>query len=626
MARIVILLPRDEMLETARAMAEKYGLDVIEICAVHTSTVLDKLRAVTEAGADIIVARGVQAMLIRRNSALPVVEVRLTGLEVAMLVLKARALAGRPDPSIGLVGFRNMFSDIERVRDLYDVKLVPYFVDAPEQLADSAQAAINDGMDVLIGGDVVCSCASGGKCPSVFIDSCGESIEEACRTARQLAYAVDQQKRNTAELRAILDYTFSGIIQIDAEGVVSHLNHSAEQMLGKNEEQAIGRAIWSFAPSLSRALLEPVLREGQELYSLRLKLNKAAIMASVAPILEGSTPAGAIISINEGRQVELYAADRRNELLFQGYLARFTFDDLVNRSPQAQAMIAQARHFAKFNAPVLILGEFGTEKAELAQSIHNAGDGAANAFVSYNCGAHSEQQTETELFGPQGLVSKAQGVLFLEEISRLSLPHQYRVFQLIAPQRSSSFGDVEVPAGRVRIIASDSRDLAGLVREGSFREDLFYAVSAMTLRVPPLRERPEDIVGWGEYFLQELQKRHGRYIHLSREAWRLMKHSEWSGNLAQLRNLCERLVVLAPRRNVDEIFLQSQLRQTMPPVQRETAPSAIEVRDPRLAHVSELLQKHGGNRTAVASELGVSKTTLWRYMKKLEGLQKTLSE
>ncbi|MPN31150.1 Alginate biosynthesis transcriptional regulatory protein AlgB [bioreactor metagenome] len=167
------------------------------------------------------------------------------------------------------------------------------------------------------------------------------------------------------------------------------------------------------------------------------------------------------------------------------------------------------------------------------------------------------------------------------------------------------------------MLAADTRDLGELVRAGAFREDLYYALSVMILSIPPLRQRKEDISGWAEFFFQELQQRHGRYVHLIRGAWQRLLDYDWPGNLAQLRSLCERIIVESPRRTVDEFFLDSQLR-VYGPVQRQEEPhdSSAVYYDPKAARIAQLLRNHHGSRSIVAKELGVSTTTLWRYIKK----------
>lgn len=617
MARVAFLLPRDEMLEPATKMAEKYHLQTTDISAVHTSNLLRKVETVMEEGVDIIIARGVQAMMIRSACPVPVIEIRLTGLEIATLVTKARNMVKKAHPTIGLVGFANMFSDVSQISNLFDVDLLTVFASGNDELRAAAEKAVHAGADVLIGGNEVCSCAAGLQIPSVFLESGEESMEVACRSAQSLAYAVDMEKQNTAEFKAILDYTFSGIIQVDADGSIGHVNHSAEQILDKTAEELEGKSVSAVIPALSDELLAPVFAEGKELYSLHIKLRKNSVMASVAPIAREGVTIGAIISLNEARQVKLYNAEQRAELVSQGFVARSNFDDLVVRSQKMQNVLNQAKHFAKFNAPVLLLGEYGTEKSELAQCIHNAGEFSESAFIRYDCAGHSEAEALADLFGPEGLTHKAQGTLYLSEVSALSPALQYRVCRLIAPVPGGE-GDFGAGLERLRIIASDSGELEALVEQGLFSRDLYYALNVMTLTVPPLRERPEDVQRWAEYYLQELQKSYGRYIHLSRDAWRVMTKAPWSGNLAELFNVCKRLVVCSPKRSVDEFFLRQQIVDTQTDLKQVPAVALPGTYNGKLMQLPGLLEKFGGNRTAVANELGISKTTLWRYMKKLD--------
>lgn len=617
MARIAIILPRDDMLQPARKAAERYHLNVMGIYAVHNSNVLEKTEEVVRAGADIIIARGIQAMLIKRNTTVSLVEIQLTNQEMVQLLHKAESLVDKAHPVVGLVGYSNMFCDMRGLDQLLGVELKTYFVKQIEQMREAVSQARVDGVDVLIGGDIACTAAAELGLPSVFMVSGLESLEEACRVTRHVAYTLDQEKRNAAELKAVLDYTVNGLIRVDADGIVRNLNHSAQQALGTTEAQALGLPLSHIIPALTEKAMEPVLSQGQELYSIPLKLGSTPFMATLSPVLMGENVTGAILSITEGRQLELYATEQRKELLRQGFTAPFTFDTIVARSPQSQSLLEQARRYAKFSLPILLLGEFGTEKEELAQCIHNAGGYSDRAFLHFNCDGPDPESITQRLFGPEGLLRHAQGVLFLNEVSRLSSECQYLLYRLIFGRGDSSYGTLEPPSPPLRILAADSGDPAELVRAGVLREDLYYALTAMVLPIPPLRQRPEDVLGWTERFLHELQQRHGRYVHLTQGAWQRLSEYPWPGNLAQLRNLCERIIVESPRRTVDELFLEGLLRLSGP-LDRADPPAQTSVVycDPKAARISELLRIHHGSRKAVAQELGVSVTTLWRHMKK----------
>lgn len=622
MARIAILLPRDDMLPAARLMAQRYGLDAMGIHAVHNSDILQRASEMIQAGADIIIARGIQAILLKRNTAVSLVEIQLTNHEMLQLIQKAKRLSGKPRPSVGLVGYRSMFCDIASLTPMLDVELRSYFIEPGEQVSDAVAQAKTDGVDVLIGGDIACAAAAELQLPSVFLVSGPESIAEACRVARHVAYALDQEKRNAAELKAVLDFTVNGLIQVDAQGIIRNLNHSAELALGIAEAQGLGHPISQLLPALDQKALDTVLTQGQELYSLPLKLGSTLFLATLTPVLMEEKVTGAILSITEEHQLELYAAEQRKELFRQGFTAPFTFDTMVARSPQSQLLLERARHCAKFDLPVLILGEFGTEKEELAQCIHNASIHANNAFVHFNCDGPDPNVATRRLFGDEGLTKKAQSILFLNEVSRLSNEAQYQLYRLMVGRADSSYATPpELSAGIPRILAADSREPAELVRTGELREDLYYALSVITLRLSPLRQRPEDVVGWAERFFQELQARHGRYVHLTQGAWQRMTEYPWPGNLAQLRNLCQRIIIEAPRRTVDELFLDGLLRLAAPLERPDKDPDPTPERfyhDPKAVRIADLLQLHHGNRKAVAADMGISVTTLWRYMKKFD--------
>ena len=137
----------------------------------------------------------------------------------------------------------------------------------------------------------------------------------------------------------------------------------------------------------------------------------------------------------------------------------------------------------------------------------------------------------------------------------------------------------------------------------------------LSLDVPPLRERREDILGWLDYYLEEYQEKYKRYLHLTNGARQFAQEYDWPGNLDQMDSICERIVMLTEKRNVDEVFLRRQL-ETVTPLMTAKAEKVVLIQDPMALKISQLLSEHNGNREQVAAELGISKTTLWRYMKK----------
>ena len=577
MARVAFLLPREDMLPQIPALAQKYHLDVILARAIQTDEAVEATRKAMADGADIVVARGLQANLIKANTSVPLVAIQFTAQEIGLLIRKATELVSSPHPRVGLIGAPSMFQDVSHLGELLGVELRSYF--GGGDFARAAAEAIDEGADVLIGGDVACQYAAQRGFPAVFISSSTECIENACRAVQRVAYALDLEKRNAAQLQIILDYTVSGLILLDGQGLVCQLNHSSEQLLNAAEPNWVGKPVWELLPALTAETLEPVLQRGEELTALHLRHGESRFLTTISPVTAEDRPSGAVISLTDSQQFKTYADRQRKELYHQGFTAPFTFDTFIARSPKTQALLEQARHCARFNAPVVIQGEFGTEKEELAQCIHNAGDSPENAFVHFNCNC-MDPDAEEKLFGPQGLVERAQGILFLDEVSRLSPAGQYRLYRLIAGRPDSVSG-------------------------------------ALNASPTPLRERQEDITPWADYFLQAYQKRYGRYVHLTKTAWQRMWDYPWPGNLAQLRGFCQRIVVGSPRRAVDEFFLDSLRRDGGPARSTESSgPASAAYQDPAAARIAELLSTCHGSRSAVAQALGISTTTLWRRMKK----------
>ena len=167
----------------------------------------------------------------------------------------------------------------------------------------------------------------------------------------------------------------------------------------------------------------------------------------------------------------------------------------------------------------------------------------------------------------------------------------------------------------VRVIASSDVNLISRVEKGEFRSDLYYALTVLSLELLPLRRRRADIMGWVNCKLQEWQERYKRYVHLTQGAQNFLQAYDWPGNLNQIDNVCERIVLLTEKRNIDEVFVRRQLEQVTPKL-LPGSDRVVLYKDQKAVQIAELLRKYNGNRERVAAELGVSKTTLWRYIKK----------
>ena len=232
MAKVAVLVPNQELCSIAQPLIDEFpSLSLMTIEYIKTEQVSLRARELERQGCDLIVARGVHAHIIKRDVKLPLVEIRVTQQELASVMLDLKDELGLPCPQIALIGFSNMFSDTDHFNRLFDIDLRLYMVNQNDELADAVEHAFADGCNAVIGGDIVCKSAQKEKLPYRFIPSGQESLRNALGTATRVAYAIDMEKRNSAEINALLNYTFNGIIQVDSSGIVRRINRISNDLL-----------------------------------------------------------------------------------------------------------------------------------------------------------------------------------------------------------------------------------------------------------------------------------------------------------------------------------------------------------------------------------------------------------
>jgi DNA-binding NtrC family response regulator len=307
---------------------------------------------------------------------------------------------------------------------------------------------------------------------------------------------------------------------------------------------------------------------------------------------------------------------------------------LIARSPGMREVAGLVEKVASAPSAILILGESGSGKEVVARAIHARAAAAAGGdfsvpFVSINCPAVPDTLIESELFGYRkgaftgasgniaGKLSQARGgVLFLDEIAEIPLPTQAKLLRFIEEKVYEPLGSTVKTKVDARIICATNKELETLVREGRFREDLFYRINTITLRIPPLRERREDILPLAEHFLAHYSGTLGKRMHgFSEEVRLILGGHPWPGNVRELRNVIERAVVLSTGDTVVEASLPQEL------VRGPRTPAAGESRLEQIekAALIEAMRKNDGNVSSAARELGISRDTL-RYRIRKYGL------
>ncbi|MBX5448945.1 sigma-54-dependent Fis family transcriptional regulator [Thermogemmatispora sp.] len=485
-----------------------------------------------------------------------------------------------------------------------------------------------------------------------------------------------------AELKIILQSLPEGILLLRRDGVISQMNGPAGALLGLVPARVMGRRLRDVLPLPS--LLQQALTCQQPLNEEELvfettrgrvtclcSLKPIALTASAAgepePIFGRLTAGAGTISggplISDGFVLILRSIERVQKLVnrMTGTRARLTFANVVGNSAPLQEALRLARLASHSNSTVLLHGETGVGKEIFAQSIHNNSPRADGPFVAINCAAIPRELINTELFGyeggsftgadRQGRSGKFEqahgGTLFLDEIGDMPLDLQTTLLRAIETRTIMRIGGQRLIPVDVRIIAATHKDLREEVRRGTFRSDLFYRLNVLSIHIPPLRARLEDLPLLVEHFLQRQSQTLGRSFRITPEALSLMERYSWPGNVRELANLLERLTYLARSDTITIQDLPPEIRQpaesdttnatlapssaTSLPKPQNQAADAIWQAEPSLSTptlhplkersrsteasaILQALEHCQGRPSAAARLLGISRTTLWRKM------------
>jgi DNA-binding NtrC family response regulator len=335
------------------------------------------------------------------------------------------------------------------------------------------------------------------------------------------------------------------------------------------------------------------------------------------------------ISLLVGRIIKVKNLQRENAILRKKLTRTYSFRDIISKSVRMHEIFQLVRDIASLRSTVLIQGESGTGKELIARSIHYSGDRAAKPFVGVSCAALAESLLESELFGYEkgaftgaaaqrkGKFEQANGgTLFLDEIGDISPKLQMDLLRVLQERRFYRVGGGEEVEVDVRVIAATNVDLEEAVREGSFRDDLFYRLNVINIRIPPLRERREDIPLLVSSFIERLSHELGRDISdISEEALGFLMDQPWPGNVRQLENVVERAMVTCRNRMLSEEDFAFLVR-VKNAADGWAVPTNMPLHEVEKQVITATLQRTEGNIKETAAVLGIDRSTLYEKIRK----------
>jgi len=433
--------------------------------------------------------------------------------------------------------------------------------------------------------------------------------------------------------KVILSSIADGVFTVDSDRVITSFNPAAERITGVPATVALGKHCYDVFHAdccENQCRLELTLRTGSEAIDQPVNITNSS--GERIPISIST----AVLRDDDGNvlgAVETFRDLSTIEHLRKELARNYTFEDIISKSPLMHKLFAILPDVAESESTVLIQGPSGSGKELFARAIHNLSARKDENYVVINCGTLPPQLFESELFGyVQGAFTDAKrdkagkltaadgGTVFFDEIGELPLSTQVKLLRLLQQREYEPLGSTESVKADIRLVAATNRDLRELVAAGKFRDDLYFRLAVVRFDLPPLKERREDVPYLVDHFIKKNNARRSKnVISVSSEVMSILMRQNFEGNVRELENIIEYCFVVCHGSIIQREHLPSELCDIQP---QSPAPRAARAKDPlseaadERSRIQLALEKHSGNRTLAARELGIDRTTLWRKLKR----------
>jgi transcriptional regulator with PAS, ATPase and Fis domain len=449
------------------------------------------------------------------------------------------------------------------------------------------------------------------------------------------AWQVDKSE-NTI-LKTILELAYDGLIVVDKKGCITMISNAYKKFLGLEDQHLLGKHITSVIENTRMHIVAetgiPETNDVQE-------LNGNYIVATRIPYYEDGELAGAIGKVLFRNVSELDDINKKFDVIEQelksyktelvsAHKTKYTLNTIITRNPKMLELKDNVKRISQSKSNVTILGESGTGKELFAHAIHANSRRAHAPFVKVNCAAIPDNLLEAELFGyEKGAFTGAnttkmgkfevadEGTLFLDEIGDMPLQMQAKILRTLQEGEVERIGSNKPKIVNVRIIAATNKDLKKMIEEKTFREDLYYRINVIGIRIPPLRERVEDIKLLSDHFIDDLNRQvHKNVIEFSANARNILMSYDWPGNIRELKNVIERAYyILEGESYIEPWHLPSTLKGKSHDCSSVSLKDAMAEMERKI--IMDRLIAFNSNKTKVSQDLGISRMALHNKLKK----------
>jgi PAS domain S-box-containing protein len=447
------------------------------------------------------------------------------------------------------------------------------------------------------------------------------------------------------ELQAIIETSKDNIVVTDGEGYVLRVSNNCQEIYGVDREELYGKNVIELE---ERGIFNPsvtveVLNKKTKQQILQHTRTGRVVMATAYPVFDENNKITRVISYSHD-MTEIRALKEKYEKLteqvkrYESELEELREKEtripgIIAESPQMQRVITLVQRVAKVDTTVLLLGESGVGKNVIAKALHRKSERKANPFIEVNCGAIPEGLLESELFGyasgsftgankggKPGIIELAdKGTLFLDEIGEMPLALQAKLLKVIQEKKITPVGGTKTKIVDFRLVAATNRNLAEMVKEGKFRQDLYFRLNVIPIDIAPLRERREDILPLIQIFLEKFSQKYGLTKRLDESAIDALLRYDWPGNVREVENWIERLVVTADDPVISAVHLPEALRgdtevfETPPLTTSRKLKDILEEVEGKI--ILQAYEKYGTTHE-MAKQLGISQPSVVRRLQK----------
>lgn len=626
---ISIILPNTLVYESAKSILTEHGWDY-PIYRASQDRAVAIAKELIKKGTKVIISMGITYEYLKKELSVPLLSIPFSGIGALISIKKALEHSDK----IVHVGTPQLYRYLQDGLDILNLSRNSIHfceLNLDKTVQEQTDEVLEQGYEVVIGGYDAVNQANLHNKTGIEINVDKTNIESTLFNARSVINQMFEREKNEQFEKAVFQSISEGLVVVDKKRQILKANYAAEEIIGS---PLIGL---KFEHALSSHNI--VDFNSVNVNQLTPDSKYTPVFLNESSIVVDDDIRGHAISIKPLSEINEHMYMTRNELQLKGLYAEATFSSIVGTSRAMKEAKEQAAIYSQFDSPILISGETGTGKELFAQSIHNASRRKLNPWVSINCAALSENLIESELFGyEKGAFTGAKkegklgffeladgGTIFLDEISELPISMQSKLLRVIQEGDVIRVGGEKVINVDVRITCSSNKNLLKLIEEKKFKEDLYYRLNVLEIEIPPLRERKEDISELANEFLKKFGNLHQKKgLKLLPSVVHKLKSLPLNGNVRELSNIIERMVILCPGTTIDDGLLTKVLNKKIyepddsllksDSANSSDVPSS-DLQSAEKDFILQTLDKYNGNKTNTANALGISRATLWRKLR-----------